>query len=500
MLKAVAADKNTTVLAPMAPSTLLPKIHPLVRRFLGNEALVYSLMHGYGSPLNVMFPSIITENIVAFEEVYNKRHLQGIIFYTSKPNRSMAVRKEAATNNVGIDVSSAGELEKALSSGFHPERIEATGPKNLDYIYLCLQHNIIINVNSLEELQKIILCHKELSKTSKTKIFIRLDGFTSDFVTFNEKDTAFGISSSLSQEIFDFLLEYAEILDFRGFSFHFVVGDYARRIPAIETCISLTLEAIEKGLSPKGINIGGGYRIQYARSKEEWEEFETQHKKSVLGEIPSFTWNEDGFGYKNESGVIKGMPNYKPHFNEYHGAEDFAQIIDTPLPKFDMQTTAEVLSELMLELYIEPGRALLDQCGITIAQVTECKKSIKGESLVMLDMNRNHINAAQMKLLTDPVFIHKNQNRSNDTVKDGCFLVGNMCLANDMIQYKKIYPLQSPEEGDLVAFINTAAYMMDFAQTNVLEHPVAPKVAITQKTDSKFTWTSDEKYNPLRGQ
>ena len=452
--------------------------HPVIQRFLKEKELALSLIDGLGSPLNVMFPENIEETIQRFERVYNERQLQGRIFYTSKPNKSVALKKQAATTSVGLDVSSEGELKTALSCGFQPSRIEATGPKNIDYLTLAAQQDILINVDNYTELRQLAAMKSVLPQGRKVRILVRLDGFSSE-----------------ASRIIDFLVANQDILDFVGFSFHFNAGDYSRRPGAIETCLRLTFECMERGLAPKALDIGGGYRIRYAADQDEWNAYIEELKSSVLGNRPSLTWNDSGLGFYREDNVLKGAPNFMEHFHKNDGHEDFASVIDAPLAGFDGYSAARILSENMLELYIEPGRALLDQCGITLARVNLTKRSIKGEQLVVLDMNRTNLNSTQLKLMTDPVVLYRNSNRS--AASDGVMYVGSLCLTHDMIQYHKTFPQLLPQSGDVVAFINTAAYQMDFAETNVLQQRIAQKVAVIEGTDSKFRWFADELYNPL---
>ena len=58
--------------------------------------------------------------------------------------------------SAGLDVSSHGELKTALNSGFDPSRIEATGPKNMDYLSLSVQQGIIVAVDNFTELQQVV--------------------------------------------------------------------------------------------------------------------------------------------------------------------------------------------------------------------------------------------------------------------------------------------------------------------------------------------------------
>lgn len=474
-----------------------PALHPSISRFLAQPTLPFELVDGLGSPLNIIFPRNIRETIGRFEKVYQERQLQGTIFYTSKPNKSISLKKEAATTRVGLDVSSEGELKAALSCSFNPSRIEATGPKNIDYLSLCAQQDVLINIDNFTELQQLTAMKPYLPSNSKVRILVRLDGFPSGPIKFTEQDSAFAIPVKEANAVIDHLVRNKDVIDFYGFSFHFNAGDYSRRPGALETCLSLTFECINRGLNPKALDIGGGYRIRYAADQDEWNAYIEELKSSVLGNRNSLTWNDSGLGFYREDGLLRGAPNFMEHYHKNDGHEDFASVIDAPLPMFDGYSAARILSENMLELYIEPGRALLDQCGITLAHVNLTKSSIRGEQLVVLDMNRTNLNSTQLKLMTDPVVLYRNRDQQRSAADEGVMYVGNLCLTHDMIQYHKTFPSHLPQTGDLVAFINTAAYQMDFAETNVLQQRIAQKVAIVETEEGNFRWYADELYNPI---
>lgn len=469
-------------------------IHPAIERFLADKALVFSLLDGMGSPLNVIFPDHIADNIGRFEKIYKDRQLQGRIFYTSKPNKSAALRKRAALTSAGLDVSSEGELKSALSCGFHPSRIEATGPKNPGYLALGALQDILLNADNMTELQQLMQMAGLLPKGRKIRVLVRLDGFKPERVKFTAQDSAFGNRAEDAAAVIDFLVAHKDILDFQGFSFHFNAGDYIRRPPAIEKCLELTFACMERGLSPKGLDIGGGYRIRYAASQDEWNAYIEELKASVLGNRPPLTWNDNGLGFSSENGILKGAPNFMEHYHKDDGPDDLASVIDAKLPAFGGQSLARILSESMMELYTEPGRALLDQCGITLARVNFTKPSMHGETLAMLDMNRTNLNATQLKLMTDPVVLYRDGKRR--TAENGVLYAGNLCLTHDMIQYHKTFPDFLPEAGDAVAFINTAAYQMDFAETPVLQQRIAEKIAVVD-AEAGFRWFRDDLYNPV---
>jgi hypothetical protein len=57
---------------------VLPRIHPRIQRLLEQKDLLLSLVDGVGSPLNVIFPQNIEDNIKSFQDAYKKNHLRGV--------------------------------------------------------------------------------------------------------------------------------------------------------------------------------------------------------------------------------------------------------------------------------------------------------------------------------------------------------------------------------------------------------------------------------------
>lgn len=479
------------------PVRLRPRIASNISQFLQSRELVHQLCDGFGSPLNIVFPDNIEENIKSFEDAYKKHMLRGRIYFTSKPCKSKALIRKASLYNVGADVSSSGSLDHVLSAGFAPERIEATGPKNVDYILKCLQLDILINADSISELQSIKALRAKLGLSRKARVMVRLTGFSSPRLHFTPQDGTFGTHIKDMPYVLDWLVSHTDIIDFKGFSFHVNDVNEQQKLVAIENALQLTFAALKKGLNPKGIDIGGGFAIQYADSPEEYADYVEQIKKSVLGKVEGQVWNNGGLGYKDHNGVVIGGPLFMNHTPTRTKGNELDFLISQRSAEFGNASFSSVIRDSLLELYIEPGRAMLDQCGITLARVAFTKDSAWGEQLVGLEMNRSNIHSLQIKNLCEPVIIPRSKNTITEN-KKGMYLIGNLCLAYDMIQYNKIYPDILPERGDIVAFINTAPYMMDFTESETLMHPVAEKLAVWQAAQS-FKWAIDTKYLPIDG-
>lgn len=478
------------------PLSLKPRLHQNIRDFItAQPQTIFDLIDAFGSPLNLIFPHIMDENIAAFRRIYDAHHLQGRIYISTKPNKSQAAIRQGALNDVGVDVSSESALKMALASGFDADRMECTGPKNLAYLALAIQHGMTINVDNFEELEQIISLRRSIGSKAKTKIFIRLAGFHSPRLKFTPHDGTFGIHVDETDRVFAALKTHEEDLDFQGFSFHFNTNVLEQKIVALENILSKTLEAIKRGFKPKGINIGGGFEIAYAESLADWHHYVNTLKDSLRDYSQSLTWNNGGLGFRNEGGLIKGGANFMAHAQDKTGAADLEDLVSLPLPALDNMTMAQVLSDCLLELYIEPGRAMFDQLGITIGRVSHVKTSMHGETLVNLDMNRSSMNTAQQKLLTDPIILAKDTS-PRPAAPNGVYYTGNLCLSYDMITYNKTFPDFCPQAGDLVMFANTAAYIMDFVESRTLHQKLAEKVAV-MKDGERYRWFKDDQYNPV---
>lgn len=470
---------------------LRPRIHPLIRECLSQKEFVFDLIDRYGSPLNLIFPQNLEANIEDFLSVYKKHRLRGRVYYVTKPCKSYALMREAREHQVGIDVSSPTSLKAALENGWTADRIVANGPKNTEYLRLCVQNGILVNADSLEEIDQLIELQKE-NLHCPVSLGVRLCAFHSSHASFTEHDSTFGIHIKYLDRLIELLLKNKTGLAFKGFSFHIATVQEDMRLVAMENILAATLTAIKKGLRPRSINIGGGYPIMYADNCGEWNNYITALKKSVMGEIAPQTWNKTGLGYRAENGALSGGPMFIDHAPFRAKAEMLDNLLSSPLPDFGGQTFADVLRDSLLELHIEPGKAMMDQCGITLGKVMFTKESALGETLVGLDMNRSNIQSVDQKLLTEPTVLYRDPVKNTACV-DGVFYMGNLCLAYDMVQYNKTYPERLPRREDVVAFTNTAAYLMDFVESESLMQPIAKKIAVSRK-DGKWSAIEDLNY------
>lgn len=473
---------------PILPLT--PNISERVQRFIQSPQLLQDLADACGSPLNIVFPQAVSANIRRFREVYDKHAIAGRIYYAHKPNKSEALVRQVAIEAIYVDIASERELHSALRAGFVGAKIQATGPKNRDFLTLALQHSVLISVDNFQELQSIQKLIATL-KIEHANILVRLCGFVG-----MSKESRFGVPISDLETVLSFISAHQSTLKLKGFSFHLDTASLEEKVIALVDTLNCIKLAHKKGLKLSIVNIGGGFKVNYLKHKGEWDEYVSALQQSVLGERESLSWQNSGLGYRSEHGVLKGGPSFYQYFNEIAGPDYLNRLLSFKPDSFDGQTVAQVLSDNLLELYIEPGRALLDQAGITIAKVNFVKQSPKGEVLVGLDMNRSNLDSLNQEMMVDPVVVSNGGEQSASKSPIGVYFIGNLCLESDFIYKHKTFVHAMPQADDLVIFTNTAAYNMDFTESRTLQQRIATKLAVVEQNNT-FKWYMDEKYRPV---
>ncbi len=470
-----------------------PIIESELQELIEDKEILNDLINTYGSPCNIIFPRNMKKNINDFREVLKNNNLKSKIFYAHKCNKSLSLVKEAKKNGICIDVASENELKDALCSGFKGESIEATGPKNKDFIILGLQHNITFNIDSFEELESIIFYSNEINKKEKTNLLIRLKDFYSSEFKIVNKISRFGISIKSIDTVLQFVLDNIEQINFKGFSFHIDTAEIKEKIIAIENCIELFSKCYHIGLNPTVLDIGGGFKDNYIASKKEWDESISTLKQSISGiSNEKLTYNNNNFGINIQNGVLRGNLNIYEYYNDTVRAGYLDSILKTRILKYQNRTIAEILSDNMIELYIEPGKALLSDVGITISKVVYKKECDESTMFVGLDMKKTDILVGEQELFVDPIII---SNSKIESTNKGIYFIGNLCLENDLIYKHKVFPEFMPMQDDLALFVNTAGYFMDFNSSDTIKQRIATKVIIV-KDKKGFKTYMDDTYNP----
>ena len=109
--------------------------------------------------------------------------------------------------------------------------------------------------------------------------------------------------------------------------------------------------------------------------------------------------------------------------------------------------------------------------------------------LVNLDTSRDKICPAGQEVMIDPVLIYRSP-APPAAAPAGVFFAGNLCLERDMIYHHLTFIERLPEPGDIVAFVNTAAYQMDLSASAALMQR-QPAKAVVRTAAGGFTAHAD---------
>jgi diaminopimelate decarboxylase len=256
------------------------------------------------------------------------------------------------------------------------------------------------------------------------------------------------------------------------------------------------------------VDIGGGFGVSYLAEAGQWEAYTTELIRAVLAARPPLAWGNHGYGLRNEGGTLAGGLSLYPAHRELAGPAYLDELLSTRAPELG-RPLATLLLENLYDLHVEPGRALADQCGVTLARVLQVRREEPGESggtwSVRLDLNAGDCPLEDHGILVDPLVVPGPAGRCHERDAAapgpvGVHLFGNLCLESDLITRRVVFLPRLPAVGDLLCFVNTAAYCMDFGAHEAERRPRARKVAalpVTGQDGDTWQWRLDSHYWPL---
>jgi diaminopimelate decarboxylase len=455
-----------------------PTLNDEIKELLNDKELLLDIGNTAGYPYSIILPSAIKENIESFKSVFIKHSLNYKIFFAHKCNKSSEVIRECLNNNISVDVSSLNELKHTLSNGYKGINILATGPKNKEFLKLAIENNVTISIDSLCELETIINISSELNK--RVNILIRINNVDSNMV---KKNSRFGLDNKEFNKSLT-LIQNNSNINLVGIAMHFDTVSIREKINGINKCIKIIDKLLTFGFDIRVLDIGGGYKLNYLESMEEYQSSISKIKENIITNEEELVWNNYTFGLNVQNNVLKGTFNSYDFYDENVKEKYLDSILSTLV---DGRSISEIINDYGLELWIEPGRSLLDNVGLNVSRVNFIKE-VDNKTLVGIEMNKNQMLMGDNEIFIDPIIL-------NDENKIEFFMVGNLCLENDFIFKRKLF-INKPEIDDLVIFVNTAGYYMDFEESESIMHARKNKVVI-RREDNGFNYYLDDDYNSL---
>ncbi|NEE41058.1 Y4yA family PLP-dependent enzyme [Streptomyces sp. SID7982] len=479
------------------PLYLDPKLEPPLTSLLASPVL-HGLVDGLGSPLNVVVPDRIADNVARFQSVYRRHHLNGKIYFAHKANRSTALARRLTTTGAGMDVASLNELQHALACGFTPDRIGATGPKEPEFLWLAARAGVTVNIEGPAELEDLAALVRRHGLTP-VHVLLRLSDFSGPGVRVLSRRSRFGSPASEFTGLLDAAERHRDALEVAGVSYHLDTTSVEEKALALEGCIRAMDECRARGMRPRLIDMGGGFGVSYLADGAQWERYTTQLTLAAMGQGQPMAWRDHSYGLRREGNALRGSLELYPSYRPTAGAEYLDELLHCPAPTLG-RPLATLLLENLYDLCVEPGRALLDQCGLTLARVLETRTEADGPHSLRLAMNADDCALEEHGILMDPVLLRRDTSRRKKAKPPeeggGFYLHGNLCLESDLITRRIVHLPERPMPGDLLAFPNTAGYCMDFNAHHAQQQPVARKVAVYEGADG-WEWRLDDQYWPI---
>ncbi|WP_405181402.1 decarboxylase [Nocardia sp. NBC_01377] len=488
-------------MTPSAP-TLPAKLHPMVRAFLDSRETVEAIVSTFGSPVHLLFPQVYSENLARLRDVLDHRVPGHRICYAHKVNQSRAFVRVAERAGISIDVASPWEWAEAVDAGFESARIEVTGPKGETFLRHLVGTGSTINVDNLWELGRIA----ELADAA-VPVLLRISGFDGTPIS------RFGVPLPRMDEAFDLLRAHRDRLAFLGFAFHLDSGEQAERVRAFDVCLGLVEQAYGHGLSPSVVNIGGGLRQVFTADADRFDAYVGLLRESLLGRGAPMSWAGNMFGYHVDGAAVHGVPVFHKYANTVAADRLLDDLLTAPLDNHGGRSVAQVATDNLLTLWTEPGKALVDHAGITVARVEFTKETADGTELAHVDISRDAVTPADQEVMVDPILLPRAGDEfgstpaefdgtsswrlraTADTGPVGVYIAGRLCLERDLITNHMVWLPRRPRPGDLLAFPNTAAYHMDLSAAAASRHHPPAKVAVTRR-DGVFHACLDTDYEP----
>lgn len=246
---------------------------------------VTTLVEQYGSPLYILDEETLRTACRQYRNTF-KEYYQGEsqVLYASKAWNCLAVCAIVASEGLGIDVVSGGELYTALNAGMNPSKIYLHGNnKSDDELVLAIESGCTIVADNWHELYRLVKIGGEQTENSAAapiRIMLRLtpgiECHTHEYIRTGHLDSKFGFDPNDLQEVFAFVSKQAS-LDCVGLHAH-IGSQIFERQPhrdLASVMVQWLRDAAKHGLTITELNVGGGLGIKYIESDdppsiEEW--------------------------------------------------------------------------------------------------------------------------------------------------------------------------------------------------------------------------------------
>ncbi|MCW2759633.1 MAG: Orn/DAP/Arg decarboxylase 2 [Nocardioidaceae bacterium] len=427
---------------------LTGRLAPWMADVLADHAVLDGLLAEHGSPVNLIEPGALGIHAAELVQAAASRGVDLRVYFARKANKTLALVDAALADGHGVDVASLGELEQVLRRlPVHNAPVDrvilSAAVKQHDLVDLAVRSGVLVSVDNADELA--LVQQVALAAHSRARVALRLRADVP-----GAAPSRFGLGAADIRRIAADPVSM-EGLELVGLHFHLHGYAASHRARALEESLDLVDAVRADEHRPEFIDIGGGVPMSYLDEPTGWDEFWHRHRAG-----DAMTWRDRVLGTV-----------YPAWQTPVRGAW-LGKVLDHVSPRGALH---ERIAAAGLRLHLEPGRALLDGCGITVARVEFRKQQPDGTWLVGLAMNRTQCRSAADDFLVDPVLVTRPG--APRTPPGEGYLVGAYCIEDELLTWRRMRLPQGAAVGDLVVFVNTAGYQMHILESASHQIPLA---------------------------
>jgi diaminopimelate decarboxylase len=430
-----------------------------------HTVLVNELVAGLGSPLHLLLPQVFDDTVRQFRAALADAQVDGLILFAKKANKARCFVERCAALGIGVDTASAPELERALGAGLGGEHIGVSGPsKTAPLLELALRQGCWIAIDSPEELIHVSLLAVRVGSRARVLLRCRPDAL-------GQTHSRFGMTAVERAQALRLCIADPAHVKLEGFAFHLTGYSTTERAAMAHQMVELCLEARRAGLDCRAIDIGGGFAVRYV-APADWERF-------LDARAP------DDFH------AGKAFSDFYPYGSVSAGAAMLAEILAAPVS--GASSLGEELRQHGIRLLLEPGRALLDQAGVTGFRVQGVKDRQLSEQYAILTTEGTSFSLSEQwfnsEYLPDPILLGGKSARPGETFS-AC-VGGASCLDSDMLTWRKVPFPRRVKVGDILIYANTAGYQMDSNESPFHDTPL-PRKVVMRIEGGRARWRLDD--------
>jgi len=211
--------------------------------------------------------------------------LKPTVCYSIKSNGNINLCKVLADEGCGFDVTSGGELFRALQAGGDPKKIIYAGVgKTDDEIRDAINVGIAaFNIESEAEIENIDRIAGEMGKQAIGAVRINpdVDPKTHIKTTTGKKETKFGVDIERAERVFE---QYRHLKHLRIGGIHIHIGSPVYEIQpyvdAVKKVTALIDRLTERGHKIEWLDLGGGFAVNYKNPDQALPV--TEHAKALI--------------------------------------------------------------------------------------------------------------------------------------------------------------------------------------------------------------------------